>query len=72
MNWQLPLVALIIALSVTYLAFQSYRTWRGRKAGCGGGCSCATTPQKNPLPDGVVALIPIEELTLRRRPAGPL
>jgi hypothetical protein len=71
MDWQLILVLLIVAAAVVYLARSSWRTWRGRKTGCGGGCSCAKT---SVAPAGAReggTLIPLEQLSLRRRPAPP-
>jgi len=67
MNWQLFIVLVLVALAATYLLRQHWRTWAGTKSGgCGGGCSCpskanaANDAQSTPL-------IPVEQLTVRRR-----
>jgi hypothetical protein len=62
MNWQLLLVALIVAGAALYLGRQTWRTWSGKKAGCGGGCGCAPTAA-----GGSSTIIPPDELTLRLR-----
>jgi hypothetical protein len=71
MDWQLVVVLVIVAAAVLYLARASWRAWRGKKAGCGGGCSCAKTPATNTEANGHVTLIPVEQLSLRQRPAPP-
>jgi hypothetical protein len=71
MPWQMPLVLLVIAAAAVYLARQTWRSWTGTKSGgCGGGCGCskATATESK---DGVT-LVPVEQVTLRRRPrSGP-
>jgi len=67
MDYQLLAVALIVVAAFGYLARRAWRTWAGRKSGCGGGCSCGP---KEPV-NGQISLIPPEQLTLRRR-SGPL
>lgn len=63
MNWQLLLVAAIVACAVLYLGRQTWRTWRGRKAGCGGSCDCGSkSGGKNQ-----VTVIHTEQLQLRPR-----
>ena len=54
---------LVIALAGSYVAWRCWRTWRGTKSGCGGGCGCSKSAQAKPQP----TLIAPEELTLRRR-----
>jgi hypothetical protein len=61
-DWQWALVGLCVALALAYLARQSWRTWRGRAASCGG-CKCAPPPARQ---EGAT-LIPVEQLTLRAR-----
>jgi hypothetical protein len=63
MNWQLLAVVGIIIAAAGYLLRRSWLTWRGSKGGCGGGCGCAKTAETN----GSATLIPLEQLTLRRR-----
>ncbi len=63
MDWQLPLVAMIVLAAVAYLARRTWRTLTGRKAGGCGGCSCA----KPPAVESRGTLIPAEQITLRLR-----
>jgi hypothetical protein len=67
MNGQLLLVALIVAGAACYLARQTWRSWGGKKSGCGGcGCGSSVAPGAD---DGQARLISPEQLTLRlRRP----
>jgi hypothetical protein len=60
MDWQLWIVGVLVAAAVLYLGRQTYRTWAGRKAGCG---TCKCGPAKDPA----APLIPVEQLELRRR-----
>ena len=62
MNWQLVLVALCVGVSALYVARQTWRTWAGKKSGCGG-CGCGKTKPETAAP----RIIPVEELTWRRR-----
>ena len=67
MDWQVLLVFPVVAAAAGYLGRQAWRSWRGGRGGCGGGCGCG---KKSPAPgagaDGVT-LIPVEQLTLRRK-----
>ena len=66
MNWQLPIVILIVAGAAGYLGLQTWRSWTGRKAGCGkGSCGCGAAKEKASA--GSEVLIPSGQLTLRRR-----
>jgi hypothetical protein len=67
MSWQLAVVGLIVATAVLYLARAGWRSWKGAKAGCAGGCGCAGTKTGEVGGSGKVTLIPSEQLTLRRR-----
>jgi FeoB-associated Cys-rich membrane protein len=68
-DWQLPLTLLIVLGAAAYLARQVWRSCRGARSGCGGGCGCG---KKAPAPGGTaVTLIPADQLTVRRRQAGP-
>jgi hypothetical protein len=70
MDWQLPLVALIVAVALAYLARQTWRTWSGGKGGCGKTCACTGATAAPPGDADRVTLIPADRLTLRpRRPA---
>lgn len=73
MDWQLAAVGLIVAVAGAYLLRRSWRTWFGRKAGgCGSGCHCNTNGAAARGPAGQETLIPVEQLTLRRRGSGQL
>ena len=68
MDPQLALSAIAVACAGVYLAYRGWRTWRGPKSGCSGGCGCAKTPAneaKEPV------LIPSDQLVLRRRTSEP-
>jgi FeoB-associated Cys-rich membrane protein len=70
MEWQVYLVLPIVAAAAAYLGLQAWRSWGSGKGGCGGSCGCA---KKSPAPaagaDGVT-IIPVEQLTLRRKDLG--
>jgi hypothetical protein len=64
MDGQLLIVGVLVILALVYLSRQTLRAWIGRGSGCGG-CKCpgtAKTPNSN-----AETLIPVEQLTLRRR-----
>jgi hypothetical protein len=65
MDWQLPLVVVLVVLALVYLGRQTLRTWRGKSSGCGS-CKCggAAKTAESATPD---TLIPVEQVTLRRR-----
>jgi hypothetical protein len=65
MLWQWSAVALSVLVAVAYLARQTWRTWAGRKSGCGE-CSCAAKKETSPRGSSV-PLIPTSELTSRLR-----
>jgi hypothetical protein len=65
MDWQLPIVGVLVVLALLYLGRQTLRTWRGKGAGCGG-CKCGSA-SKTASPAGAERLIPIDEVRLRRR-----
>lgn len=62
MQWQLLAVGLIVAGAVGYLARRAWRTWAGRKSGCGG-CGCKPADR----PAARAAVIPLEQVVPRRR-----
>jgi hypothetical protein len=66
-DWQLLIVGVIVAGAAGYLARQTWRTWSGKKSGCGG-CSCKSTTAS--ASQEQTPLIPAEQLTWRRR-LGP-
>jgi hypothetical protein len=64
-DWQLILVFLSVAAAGAYLVRQTWRTWRGKGAGCGGGCRCDGKASASKNSDA--RFIPAEQLTLRLR-----
>jgi hypothetical protein len=71
MHWQLVAVILIVTAASCYLLRQTWRAWiAATKPGCGGGCGCAGRPGAGvtPRPE---AVLPPEQLTLRRRERDP-
>jgi hypothetical protein len=64
MDWQLWAAFGLVAAAVLYLLRALWRSWSGTKGSCGGGCDCGTKPgtQKDRP-----TMIPVEQLTLRRR-----
>jgi hypothetical protein len=65
MNWQWLAVGISVTLASLYLARQSWRTWSGRKSGCGS-CSCASKTAV-PKTAGMATFIPSSELMVRSR-----
>jgi hypothetical protein len=63
MDWQLAAVAPIVLAAVAYLARGTLRSWSARKSACGGCGTACHAPSTNGQP-----LIPLEQLTIRRRP----
>lgn len=62
MDTQLLIVGVIVSAAAVYLGRRSWRTWTGKKAGCGKGCDCSGgKAAQRP------ALISSDELTLRMR-----
>lgn len=58
MDGQLAIVGILIVAAVAYLARSSWRTFAGKKAGCGSGCGmCAVEPEAKP---GRIALPRVE------------
>jgi hypothetical protein len=68
-EWQLVCVSLLIAAAAGYLGRQTWRTWRAKQSGCGGGCHCHT--QTNDSDNGSVTLIPVDQLTSRLPARNP-
>jgi hypothetical protein len=64
MDWQWFAVAVCVGVAGAYLARQTWRTWAGRKAGCGS-CSCAGKAGAQAA--AAAPLISVSELTARLR-----
>ena len=65
MDWQLVIVIACVAAAVAYVARATWRTWHPKPGACGGGCGCA---KPAPPAESEARLIPVEQVTLRRRP----
>jgi hypothetical protein len=68
MDWQLAIVVMLVAAASFYLGRQGWRSWLGRKLGCGGSCSCpsASTEERSDASETPVVLIPPDQIHLRR------
>jgi hypothetical protein len=66
-NGQLLIVMVLVAAASLFLVRQTWRAWAGRKAGCGGGCGCASKPNSRQE----APLIAPEQLTQRLRQTHP-
>jgi hypothetical protein len=67
MEWQFPIVLLVVAGAVFYLAHSFWRSWSGVKGRCGGSCACGKGIPGDGPAGGETSLIPAEDVTLRRR-----
>jgi hypothetical protein len=63
MDWQPIAAAAAVALALAYVVRTTWRTWRGRSAGCGG-CKCSA-PASAARDGQTGGLIPPGQLTLR-------
>jgi hypothetical protein len=66
MDWQLLIVGVLVLSALVYLGWMTMRAWRGRGVGCGG-CKCSGTARSSNSGGTVDTLIPVEQITLRRR-----
>jgi hypothetical protein len=66
MNWQLWATLAIILSASCYLAFRLYKSVRGRKAGCGGGCGCAPKENTQSSSAATDVFIPSNGIGLRK------
>jgi hypothetical protein len=71
-DWQTVAALSAVGVAVSYLAWGGWRTWRGRRRACGGGCGSAcggAAKPENSAPSRQTGqvLIPRAELGLRRR-----
>jgi hypothetical protein len=67
-EWQLFTVGMLVLAAAWYLGRQTWRSWRGNKSACGGGCACASKGEATGT--GQNALITGDQLTARLR-RGP-
>ena len=67
-DWQWLLVGLCTVAAAVYLTRRTWRTWF-RKASACGGCGGGCAPSKKPADADGPCVIPVDEVTLRRR--GP-
>lgn len=65
MDLQLTMTLVAVVLAAGYLANRAWKTWKGRKQGCSGGCHSKAESSSN-LGKKTV-LIPEEDLKLRRK-----
>ena len=63
MDWQLLTAGIAVGLAGFYLVVRGWRTWRGSKAGCSGGCGCAKKGDGDAKP----TVIAPEAVVLRKR-----
>jgi hypothetical protein len=66
MNWQLPIVAIIVAAAFVYLVRQTWAAWTKRR-GCGTGCACGDSTANRPKLKADTTIIPVDELRIRSR-----
>jgi len=64
-DWQLAIVIACVIAAAAYVTRATWRTWHPKPGACGGGCGCAKSAP--PTTDTEVRLIPVEQVTLRRR-----
>jgi hypothetical protein len=67
MDWQLLIVLVVVSVAGAYVARATWRTWRGAKSGCGGGCACPGGKAASPAGDARGNLISPEQVTLRHQ-----
>jgi hypothetical protein len=44
-DWQLAATLALVGLAAAYIARTTWKTWTGKKSGCGSGCGKCTTPE---------------------------
>lgn len=64
MEWQLAIVAMLVGAAALYLAGSTWRTWRGTKGKCGGGCGCSRASSAASITEQP-KFIPIETIKLK-------
>jgi hypothetical protein len=64
---QTLLVFLAVAVALAYLGRCALRTWAGSKAGCAGGCGCASAKEASQAGAEGGPLVSADQLTLRVR-----
>jgi hypothetical protein len=63
MDWQLVIVIGTVALALLYLGRAAWRSWRGAKHGCAGGCDCAVKTAGGASGKDRRPLIPLEQIS---------
>ncbi len=67
MDWQLWIVGVLVLSALAYLGRRTLRAWRGKGSSCGGGCKCPSTTPTSDAAGTANTLIPVEQITIRRR-----
>jgi hypothetical protein len=68
MIWQWLAVIACIIVAAAYIARTTWRTLHPKAGACGGGCGCAKASGDASAPRAAeVTLIPLDQLTVRRR-----
>jgi hypothetical protein len=67
MDWQRLIVGVLVLSALAYLGRRALRAWRGEGSGCGCGCKCPGTTRTSNAAETAQTLIPVEQVTLRRR-----
>jgi hypothetical protein len=67
MDWQLPLASIAIIAAAVYVSRRAWWTWAHKGSGCGGGCGKGCTSASPGTSNEPTRLIPLEQITVRRR-----
>ena len=68
MVWENIIVLLLVTASFAYIAYSSWKTWFGRKSGCGGSCACEDKSEKfGSTSKRGDTFIPLESIVLREK-----
>ena len=62
MEWQWGLMLAFVTVAAAYIARATWRTWRAKPGGCGGGCGC-----KSAEPQGAESFVNSEQIRVLRR-----
>jgi hypothetical protein len=62
-DYQILIVAILIAGASLYVGYRTWRTWAGsKKGGCGGGCGCSAGEKAKASNSGDKARIPLDQV----------